>query len=211
MEFRVVKSKRKTLCLSVEASGIVLVRAPLSVSEKEIGDFVHRHERWIASRLAKRKKRRTLSFSDGERLVLFGESYEIVQGKPKIGSGQIALPVNGRGIAFTEMVKRLAEEYMTAVVSEIASRFGFVYSRIRISPARTRWGSCSKAGTLSFTCFLAFVDPALAYYVAVHELCHTRCFNHGKEFWREVERVLPDWRVRRAKLRKEEDCLDFLR
>ncbi|MDE6411652.1 MAG: M48 family metallopeptidase, partial [Clostridia bacterium] len=108
-------------------------------------------------------------------------------------------------------LKRDSKEKMTAFVDEISSRYGFEYSRIRISSARPRWGSCSKNGVLSFTCFLAFVPPELAFYVAVHELSHTRYFNHGKNFWREVERVLPDWRYLRKELRKEEDCLDYLR
>lgn len=211
MKFRVIKSKRRTLCLSVEKNGEILVRAPIAVSDKEIESFVLRHERWIASHLAKRKNVKRLSLNDGEELTLFGNAYEIEEGKPKIGNGKIFLPESGRESALLELIKRDSKEKMTAFVKEISLRYGFEYSRIRISSARTRWGSCSKKGVISFTCFLAFVPPELAYYVAVHELCHTRYFNHSKNFWREVERVLPDWRLRRKKLRKEEDCLDYLR
>lgn len=187
------------------------MRAPITAGEKEIETFVLRHERWIASRLAKRRNAKRLSLSDGERLTLFGEVYEIEEGKPKIKNGKIYLPEGGREEALLGLLKRASKEKMTAFVNEISSRYGFEYSRIRISSARTRWGSCSKKGVLSFTCFLAFVSPDLAFYVAVHELCHTHYFDHGKNFWREVERVLPDWRLRRKELRKEEDCLDYLR
>ena len=187
------------------------MRAPIATGDKEIKDFVRKHERWISARLAKRKGERRLSLNDGERIALFGESYEIEEGKPKLESGIIFLPVNGRKEAFLKLIKRYSKEKMSALAESVSSRYGFEYSLIRISTARTRWGSCSKKGVLSFTCFLAFVPVDLAYYVAVHELCHTRHFDHSKNFWREVERVLPDWRSRRKALRKEEDCLNYLR
>ena len=211
MKLRVVKSKRKTLCLTVERDGSVLVRAPVSVSDKEIENFVLKHERWLVSRIAKRKQKRSLCLDDGERVVLFGETFQICAGEPSLGNGIVRLPVSGRESAFAEIVKALAKEKMTEYVKEISSRYGFGYSRVRISSARTRWGSCSKKGVLSFIYFLAFTEPESAIYVAVHELCHTRYFNHGEHFWREVENILPDWRARRAKLRREEDCLDYLR
>lgn len=211
MSYRVIKSKRRTLCLSVEKDGEILVRAPIDTGDKEIKDFVIKHERWISTRLAKRKGERGLSLNDGERIALFGESYEIEEGKLKLESGIIFLPVNGRKEAFLKLIKRYSKEKMSALAESVSSRYGFEYSLIRISTARTRWGSCSRKGVLSFTCFLAFVPVDLAYYVAVHELCHTRHFDHSKNFWREVERVLPDWRSRRKALRKEEDCLNYLR
>lgn len=211
MKYRVIKSKRRTLCLSVEKNGEVLVRAPIATGDKEIEAFVKKHERWITSRLAKRKSERSLSLNDGETLTLFGEPYEIEVGKPKLKNGVLFLPESGRKDALLGLIKRYSKEKMSAIVEEISSRYGFEYSRIRISSARTRWGSCSKKGELSFTCFLAFVPAELAIYVAVHELCHTRYFNHSKNFWREVEKVLPDWQSRRRELRKEEDCLNYLR
>lgn len=211
MKFCVVRSKRKSLSLSVARNGDVLVRAPLFVGDGEIENFVMRHTRWIRSRLEKRQGQRTLSLTDGDELTLFGKPYRIEEGGPKISEGKIFLPGSGRASAFKELLKVFAKAKMTVLTEELASRYGFTFSAVRISAARTRWGSCSKKGALSFTLFLSFIDPALVLYVAVHELCHTRHFNHGKDFWREVETILPDWRARRANLRREEDCLEYLR
>ena len=211
MKYRVIKSRRRTLCLSVEKDGEILVRAPIATGDKEIEAFVIKHERWISARLAKRKGERRLSLNDGERITLFGVTYEIEEGKPKLENGIIFLPVNGRKEAFLKLIKRYSKEKMSALAESVSSRYRFEYSSIRISSARTRWGSCSRKGVLSFTCFLAFVPVDLAYYVAVHELRHTRHFDHSRNFWREVESVLPDWRSRRKALRKEEDCLNYLR
>ena len=210
VKYRVVKSKRRTLCLTVTKKGEVLVRSPYSVSANAIAEFVKAHERWIRSKLEKLQHRRQLNLNDGAPLILFGEQFTIREGKPKIEHGFVYLPAEGRESAFLKLIKRMAQEEMNKTVQSIALRYGFSYRRIRISVARTRWGSCNKDGVLSFTCLLAFVEPDLAAYVAVHELCHTRYFNHSKKFWQEVEQILPDWRALRMRLRKEEDCLAYL-
>ena len=208
---RVVRSKRKTLCLSVEKDGEILVRAPYSASEKSIAEFVQRHERWIAVHLERVRNRRKLDLSNGQTLTLFGQPYVIAEGKPRLKGEVIFLPAAGRENALLKLIKAEASRQLKNTVQEIAWRYGFDYTNVRISASRTRWGSCSKKGVLSFSCFLAFVDPALTVYVAVHELCHTRYFNHSYDFWREVEEILPDWRKLRAALKQEEDCLDYLR
>ena len=211
MKYRVVKSKRKTLCLTINKKGEVIVRAPLTASERQIIQFVQKHERWIAVHLNKRKPQRTLNLDDRQPLVLFGERYEIVEGRAKIAGGVVSLPKTNRESALLKILKPLAQEKLQALVEEIAKKYAFEYSGVRISTARSRWGSCNKKGMLAFTCFMAFIDPALTTYVVVHELCHTRHFNHSKSFWREVEKILPDWRKLRTGLRQEESCLEFLR
>lgn len=199
------------MCLSIAENGEVLVRAPLKMSDNEIERFVLKHERWIATRLERLKNARTLSLQDGEKLLLFGEEYEVHTGKPSVETDKIFLPESNRKSALLRLIGTLAKEKITPLVEETASRYGFTYSSVRISSARSRWGSCNKKGVLAFTRFLAFVKPELVRYVVVHELSHTRYFNHSKYFWREVENILPDWRSLRARLRAEEDCLNFLR
>ncbi len=76
------------------------------------------------------------------------------------------------------------------------------YTRIVVRNQKTRWGSCSKTGTLSFHYQLFFLPEALADYVVVHELAHLKEMNHSAQFWREVGKILPDFAPRRAALRK---------
>ena len=73
---------------------------------------------------------------------------------------------------------------------------GGEYHTITIRDQKSRWGSCSSRGTLSFNYRLIFAPPGVLDYVVVHELCHFLEANHSDRFWREVERVLPDWRER---------------
>ncbi len=68
------------------------------------------------------------------------------------------------------------------------------YKNITVKEQKTRWGSCSSLGNLNFNWKLIMMPEAVVDYVVVHELCHLKFMNHSKEFWREVEKVLPDYK-----------------
>jgi hypothetical protein len=117
-----------------------------------------------------------------------------------------ALTFDGRGFrlsrnaqaraqaAFVRWYKARALEVLTERVEALAAQHGFRYERIRISSARTRWGSCSSRGTLSFTYRLVMAPLEVVDYVVVHELVHTRIRNHSKVFWRAVGEIIPDYK-----------------
>ena len=76
------------------------------------------------------------------------------------------------------------------------------YHRVAVRNQRSRWGSCSKVGNLNFNYRLIHLRPELQDYIIVHELCHTKEFNHAPAFWTLVAVIIPDWRSLRAELRK---------
>lgn len=78
---------------------------------------------------------------------------------------------------------------------------GLVPTGMRITAARTRYGSCSGKNSLSFSCFLVNYPPQAIDLVVVHELCHIRVKNHGPAFYALLEQYLPDYRERKQLLR----------
>jgi predicted metal-dependent hydrolase len=83
------------------------------------------------------------------------------------------------------------------VLEEEAPALGVTYAQVQIRDQRTRWGSCSSRGTLSFNWRLALAPLEVLDYVVVHELCHLREPNHSSRFWRLVASRRPDWRRQR--------------
>lgn len=81
--------------------------------------------------------------------------------------------------------------------------YNFSFSGIKITNTKTQWGSCSAQRVLSFNFRIAFVEPKLADYLIVHELCHLREFNHSPRFWKLVELAIPDYKTARAELKRQ--------
>jgi len=98
--------------------------------------------------------------------------------------------------------RREARTAITEVAEAEAVRLGVSYAGIQIRDQRTRWGSCSPRGTLTFNWRLVLAPHAVLDYVVVHELCHLREANHGPGFWRLVEQARPGYEVPRAWLRR---------
>ena len=101
-----------------------------------------------------------------------------------------------------EQLREQARKLVTERVRYYAPIIGVTYGQIAIRTQRTRWGSCSSKGNLNFNCQLALVPPEVLDYVVVHELCHRKEPNHSERFWRQVERILPDYKTHRKWLKE---------
>ena len=101
-----------------------------------------------------------------------------------------------------EALGREALKDLPARVERLAAAAGVTYRNITIRNQRTRWGSCSSKGNLSFNCLLMLVPEPVREYVVIHELCHRLEMNHSALFWAEVERLMPDYREHRKWLKE---------
>ena len=169
MDYRLIRSRRKTVENQVDKNGEVLVRAPWFALKNKIDKIVSEKEPWIAKT---RKK-------------VFNRE------KPILLSQEEAMKL-----------RKYAYEYFPKRLPELSERFGFSYNKIRITSARTRYGSCSSKNNISLSYFLAFYSQEAIDYVMVHELCHTKEHNHSKRFYSLLESCLPDWKERKKLLER---------
>jgi predicted metal-dependent hydrolase len=194
---KLVRSKRRTIALVVESDSTLTVRAPLTMPEREILAFVASHTAWIQKNQA-RLRRITppppKQYRHGERFPLLGEDFPLVitsATRPALRFTGDHFQLSRSAIpqareVFTRWYRQEARNILTERVNYLAARHGFHYSSLRISSARTRWGSCSSRGTLSFTWRLILAPRQVIDYVILHELVHTRVRDHSRNFWRHL-------------------------
>lgn len=218
---KIIRSRRKTLALVVLADGELLARAPLYMPVEQIEAFAQKHNDWVEKNRARVLTQAaalpgSLGFYDGARFPLLGKDYPL-----RLGSARPALQFNGKEFRldtaaqaqaaslFKRWYRSRALVEFTLRVQQLAGLHGFVVNNVRVSSARTRWGSCSAKGTLSFTWRLVIAPPEIIDYVIIHELCHLRERNHSAKFWALVGTLLPDFAARRKWLKENGKRLDI--
>jgi predicted metal-dependent hydrolase len=210
---RLVRSRRKTVAIVVERDGSLTVRAPLRMAETRIRAFVESHGDWIAKNQTKLRAVPLLPlkrYAEGETFLYLGRSYPLTivphQRPALVFDGAVfrltksALPKAER--TFVCWYKEQAARLFFERVLNFAGKHGLHYQKIRISSARTRWGSCSSRGTLSFTYRLMMAPADVVDYVVMHELVHTQVRNHSNKFWKRLGELMPEYKLYLTWLKK---------
>jgi predicted metal-dependent hydrolase len=216
---KLVRSRRRTIALIVEHDGSLTVRAPLRASHAVINTFVQEQTAWI---LRKREAVKRIvdipakQYVDGETFLFLGSPYDLKLVGPqrpalKFENGfRLSKTAQGRGQqVFIRWYKERALEVISARVDEYARQYDFSPKQIKITSAKTRWGSCSPNGTLSFTWRLVLAPLGVVDYVVVHELAHLRVRNHSIKFWKVVESILPEYKSQRKWLKEHGEKLSL--
>ena len=86
-------------------------------------------------------------------------------------------------------LRKEAKRILPDRTQELAAKFGFSYTAVKIQSSKTRWGSCSRAGNINLSLYLMLLPTHLVDYVILHELCHTKELNHSDKFWHWMDRV----------------------
>jgi predicted metal-dependent hydrolase len=217
--YGLLRAQRRTLTIVVE-SGAVEVRAPRWTPLAEIEGFIRDKEPWISRRVEEaRRKPRPFAWLAGERLPVLGESLRIVVtpgGPPgevrRVDDHlEVGLPGDTGGPALRDAVLewlcREAKHLFKQRITLYAPRLGVPEPELRLSNARTQWGSCSARGRVLLNWRLIHVPVRLIDYVVAHELAHLRELNHSRRFWALVENAYPGCGAARRELNRMEKQL----
>lgn len=209
IRYTLIKSERKTISITVNAEGQIIVKAPSRAKKTDVDDFIREKQDWIKSHVfiqqETAKKREEFLSSRLEQLTFLGKEYPVVWQKPYGFDGVRFtfpdLPFEQLKPSIIGFYRNTAKAYITERVDFYAKQMGVKPSAIKINSAKTRWGSCSAKGSLNFSWKLMLADKKIIDYVVVHELCHIKEMNHSHKFWAEVEKILPDYQERKASLK----------
>lgn len=163
-DYRVVRSERSTVSAQVFSDGAVTVRAPFSMSDAEIADFIAKNIDKIERGIAKVQ-----------------QTAKSCIGIKKLDNDEL------------DRLKKEALRVVPERVAHFARLIDVGYTKITVRPMKSRWGSCSNEGALSFNLLLMLAPPKVLDSVIVHELCHRVEMNHSKKFYALVHTYCPDY------------------
>lgn len=168
------RSRRaKRLRLTIHCDGNLVVTAPRWYSLKFIEQFMLEKSQWIINKID-----------------YFKEKYQNTK----------VLPVKSKKDYLTH--RQEAHRIIQERAKFFSQIYGVNFSRVTIRNQKTRWGSCSRNGSLNFNYKLILLSSELRDYVIVHELCHLKEFNHSPKFWQWVEKAVPDYKSLRKELKE---------
>ncbi len=220
VELLLRRSARRSIALQVDERG-VRVSAPLRTSLVQVEQFVQQHGRWLIDRLQARAERVQAAVfipEDGACLPLFGQTL-ILRLRPVRSirwvcgeqGEELVLPEGERtASALRRALQARALDWHRQRVAALCGRLDLPAPAVRLTSARTRWGSCSSRSGIRLHWRLIHLPPTLIDYVVAHEVAHLVEMNHSPRFWAVVEALYPDWRAARRQLRAAGQTLPLI-
>lgn len=223
IQINIIRSKRKTVCLSVNNDGSVTVKAPLRYpSDKEIAGFVEQKIGWIMKQREIQQEKEDMKlvrrfetdysfpYLGEERLVemhsakktsIAYDGSKIVIKTPFCQALQEDYEADLNKAAIEKLqsdlkkwYKKQAFTYVSKRVEHYQNIIGVTVTSVSIRSRKSQWGSCDSNGNLTFSWRLVMARPEAIDYVVVHELCHRLHMDHSRDFWNQVQKYMPDYK-----------------
>lgn len=179
----------------------------MDLPQPKITALLKDKDRWIKNKIREQKRFQPVvpkQFVSGEAFSYLGRNYRL---KVKRGPFSPVKLVQGRLVATLpegpdnpQMVRNAlvrwyraqAQPKMIEKTARYAESIGVEPSAVGIKSYKARWGSCSSTGRIDYNWRIVMAPHAIVDYVVVHELCHLKHFNHGRDYWKQVRRIMPD-------------------
>lgn len=183
LPFNIIKTKRRTIGFEVKPGGEINIRIPERMPIKSALPLIDAKRDWIY------------------------EAYLNQKDKVSVKDVRKSEKEDPRLSYLEQKYRKAAKQYIYERVEYYLPLTGGSYNTIRIGDQKTRWGSCSSGGTLSFSWRLMLAPPRVLDYVVIHELCHLTYMDHSPAFWTKVESIDPDYKEHRKWLKENGDSL----
>lgn len=204
--------RRRTIALLIDERGL-RVAAPLKAPQRAIDDLLRVHAAWVIRKVHDWQQKRPppRSWVAGEHIMLYGTPVTLEAHAgivlPQLEQDRLLfdpqLPPATIESAVRNWLKQQALACFTDRCRDYSAQLELPAPAVRLSNARTRWGSCHANGRISMNWRLVQAPMTWIAYVAAHEVAHLRQMNHSPAFWRTVEILVADYAERRATLRRE--------
>jgi hypothetical protein len=216
------RGRKKTMSLRIHDNGRITLRFPARLSIRHAINFIHSKRAWLKKKLQAfcpdRRIQKREGFFKGRLIPYLGKSFPLCLDPPHKESAAAPLAFTGEKFIlqaqfkkdaeqlFVAWYKRAASNILATAVKHFSAQMGVTPASIRISSARSRWGSCSAKDTLSFSWRIALLPQDIIEYIVVHELAHLIHKNHGRTFWDAIGNFIPDYKTKKKQLRNHHCC-----
>ena len=213
ISYRVRRSARrkKTVSIRVSAEGVI-VSVPQAMESEQLGQIVKARGSWIVKKRAylsdlveegEPKKR----FVSGETLSYLGRQYRLKLSdnatETKLAGRYFIVPKESPGNVRSHLIDWYYQQAYKRIPERVnlySRKLGLTPPPVLVRDQQKRWGSCNAKGVLRFNWRIMMAPLKLVDYVVAHELVHLEHMNHSKAYWRRLEQVLPDYRLRQEQL-----------
>lgn len=210
-------SKARRYLLGLRPDGSARLTIPRRGSAREGRQFAERNSEWLAGQIEKFSRRPPVptEWLPGTEILFRDEKVklEVVRNEERMavqcGGEIITLPDLCDDLRpwIVRYLWRLASSEFPPRVFEFAARHQLSVHRVTVRHQRSRWGSCSRRGTISLNWRLIQTPPFVRDYIILHELMHLRQMNHSARYWREVENVCPEYQLAERWLKQNSSLL----
>lgn len=221
--YKIIRQRRKSVTIHIEDDLSIVVKAPYDISHEEIDKIVTKHEVWINKTIRDKENlaRRKDWLHNGEILYLGKKLQVCIDEEP---TGKVAVSVADGVLTIVTpnkkdhfLIKTQLEMYtkeqalklFTTLTDKYCNLLGCKYSSLTLRKQKTRWGSCSSKGGLSYNIRLMSAPIEVIEYVVLHEVMHLIYFDHSKAFWNAIAKVMSDYKIRQSYLKEQGNILDI--
>lgn len=214
----IIRSKRKSFGLEICEEGKLILRVPEKATNAEINEVLESKKQWILKKtaIAKSKKKIAYNFDNTDIYFFLGKQYPVTFVKQKQSvnfDGEKFLiaqsQIDNAQTVMTRWYKAKAKKLAIHLVEKYTDKLGIAHKQVKISSAKTRWGSCSSRKNININWRLVLAPLQVMEYVVAHEVAHLKYMDHSIKFWNTVEKLQPDYKLYKDWLKENGHLISF--